>query len=71
MSSLKKCLFMYSAHFGRVVCFDDIKTQELFLALESNLWLFISFTSTFSKSWSCLFISFIVSFGVQKFFEFK
>ena len=67
MSSLEKCLLRPSAHFFYcIVCFLLLSCMNCLYILEINPLLVTSFVSIFSHSVGRLFISFMVSFAVQK-----
>ena len=66
MSSLKKCLFISSAHFLLGFCFLILSCMNCLYILEIKPLLFSSFANIFSCSVGCLFVLFMVSFAVQK-----
>ena len=73
MSSLEKCLFRsFCPLFDWVVCFSGIEyCMSCLYILEINSLSVVSFAIIFSYSEGCLFILFIISFAVQKLFNFQ
>ena len=65
MSSLEKCLFIWS-FFGWIVCFFDIELHELFVNFGDYPLSVASFANIFSHSMGCLFVLLMVSFAMQK-----
>ena len=66
MSSLEKCLFRYSVHFGGGVCFLILSCMSCLYILKINPLSVASVANIFSHSEGCLFILFMISFAVQK-----
>ena len=71
MSSLEKCLFIYSAHFWiGLLVFLLLSSMSCLYILEVNPLSVASFANISSHSEGCLFILFIVSFTLQKLLSF-
>ena len=71
MSSLEKCLFRSSAYFsiGSFVLLT-LSCMSCSYILEINPLLVATFANIFSQSVGCLFVLFMVSFGMQKLLSF-
>ena len=71
ISSLKKCLFVSSAHFWiRLFVFLILSCMSCLYILEINPLSVALFATIFSHSEGCLFVLFMVSFAVQKLLSF-
>ena len=70
MSSLEKCLFHFlidiCLFFNQVVCFFAVELYELFIYLDINPLLLISFANIFSHSVGWVFVLLMVSLAVLK-----
>ena len=69
MPSLEKRLFRFAAHFFDCVVFLILSCMSYLYILETDSLLVTSFANIFSHSVGCLFVLFMISFAVQKFFE--
>ena len=66
MSSLEKCLYVFSPLFDAVVCFLVLSCMSCLDILEINSLTIVSFAIIFSHSEGGLFTLLIVSFAVKK-----
>ena len=67
MSSSEKCLFrVFCPLFGWAVCFSDIELHELLVYFGDQPFVSCFIYYHFLPFWGCLFITFIVSFSMQK-----
>ena len=71
ISSLEKCRFRFSAHFWiELFVFLILSCMSCLCLLEINPLSVASFENIFSHSEGCLLVLFMVSFAVQKLFNF-